>query len=94
VVGGRPAAALRAWRRDAAGHPSPNAGVAESTVAGALGVRLGGPTRYRHGTEQRPVLGTGPAPRVTDLRRAVRLSEAVQLAAAVTAAVLAGTRRR
>ncbi len=89
LVGGSPAAALRAWRRDAARHPSPNAGVAESTMAGALGVRLGGRTQYRHGAELRPTLGDGPAPRVADLRRAVRLSEAVQFAAAFTTAAAA-----
>ena len=42
AVGGSPAGALRAWRRDAARHPSPNAGVVEAAFAGALGVRLGG----------------------------------------------------
>ncbi|MFI5782476.1 cobalamin biosynthesis protein [Nocardia sp. NPDC051570] len=87
IVGGRPRAALAAWRRDAAAHPSPNAGVAEAAMAGALGIRLGGLTQYRHGTERRPTLGTGPAPRVPDLRRAVRLSEAVQYAAAAVAVV-------
>ncbi|MEV0250718.1 cobalamin biosynthesis protein [Nocardia sp. NPDC050712] len=89
LVGGRPADALRAWRRDAAKHPSPNAGVAESTMAGALGIQLGGRTQYRYGTELRPTLGDGPPPRITDLRRAVRLSEAVQLAATLAAAAFA-----
>ncbi|MTE16143.1 cobalamin biosynthesis protein [Nocardia sp. CT2-14] len=93
VVGGRPADAWRAWRRDAGKHPSPNAGVAEATMAGALGVTLGGRTQYRHGTELRPTLGDGPVPRVRDLRRAVRLSEAVQLAAACAAAIAAYPRR-
>ncbi|MFF2556858.1 cobalamin biosynthesis protein [Nocardia sp. NPDC058058] len=93
VIGGRPADAWRAWRRDAGKHPSPNAGVAEASMAGALGVQLGGLTRYRHGTEMRPTLGDGPAPRVADLRRAVRLSEAVQLATALIAATVAYTRR-
>ena len=41
VVGGSSQRALRAWRRDAARHPSPNAGVAEAAFAGALGVRSG-----------------------------------------------------
>ncbi|QLY33430.1 cobalamin biosynthesis protein [Nocardia huaxiensis] len=89
VVGGRPGEAWRAWRRDAAQHPSPNAGVAEASMAGALGVRLGGRTEYRHGVEMRPTLGDGPAPRVPDLRRAVRLSGAVQLATALLAAATA-----
>ncbi|MBF6177375.1 cobalamin biosynthesis protein [Nocardia otitidiscaviarum] len=94
LVGGRPAAAWQAWRRDASSHPSPNAGVAEATVAGALGVGLGGRTEYRHGVEMRPTLGDGPAPRVPDLRRAVVLSEAVQLATALTAAGIAAARGR
>ncbi|WP_280254435.1 cobalamin biosynthesis protein [Nocardia abscessus] len=93
MIGGRPAAALDTWRRDAAGHPSPNAGVVEASMAGALGVRLGGRTQYPHGVELRPVLGDGPAPTVHDLRRAVRLSEAVQLTATLLAAAVAATKR-
>lgn len=87
VAGGRPRDALRVWRRDAAAHPSPNAGVVEAACAGALGVRLGGPTPYPYGTEMRPGLGDGPAPVPADVRRAVRLMRAVQLAAAGLAAV-------
>jgi adenosylcobinamide-phosphate synthase len=85
VVGGSPTEALRAWRRDAVRHPSPNAGVVEASFAGALGVRLGGPTQYAHQLEIRPTLGDGPAPRISDLRRSVRLSRAVQLVSAVLA---------
>lgn len=81
AVGGSPVAALRAWRRDAAGHPSPNAGVAEATFAGALGVRLGGRNDYGGRVEDRPALGDGPAPVVGDVARAVRLADAVQLGA-------------
>ncbi|RWA19617.1 hypothetical protein MBRU_16800 [Mycolicibacterium brumae DSM 44177] len=96
VVGGSPAKARRAWRADAARHPSPNAGVAEASFAGALGVRLGGPTQYRHGMEIRPTLGDGRSPTSADLRRAVRLSRCVQAAAALTAAavLIGGPQRR
>jgi adenosylcobinamide-phosphate synthase len=83
LVGGSPVAAVRAWRRDAARHPSPNAGVAEASFAGALGVRLGGPTQYAHELEIRPTLGDGRIPAVADLTRAVRLSCAVQILAAI-----------
>ncbi|MGV0744534.1 cobalamin biosynthesis protein [Mycolicibacterium sp. XJ870] len=88
VVGGSPRAALRAWRRDAARHPSPNAGVVEASFAGALGVRLGGPTQYAHQLEIRPTLGDGRIPEVADVGRAVRLSRVVQAAAALSAVAL------
>jgi adenosylcobinamide-phosphate synthase len=84
IVGGSPSGAVTAWRRDAGRHPSPNAGVVEAAFAGALGVRLGGPTKYHYELQIRPDLGAGPPPTVTDLRRAVRLSRAVQAAAALT----------
>ena len=93
LVGGSTAEALRAWRRDAARHPSPNAGVVEAAFAGALGVRLGGPTQYAHELEIRPTLGDGRAPEISDLARAVRLSRVVQVAAAVVAVCLSAACR-
>jgi adenosylcobinamide-phosphate synthase len=89
-VGGSSRGAVRAWRRDAARHPSPNAGVVEAAFAGALGVRLGGPTRYPHGLEIRPTLGDGPTPTISDLRRAVRLSRLVQTVGGVVAVACLG----
>lgn len=89
AVGGSPAAALAAWRRDAAAHPSPNAGPVEAAAAGALGVALGGRTVYPHGVEERPRLGAGPPPGVADLLRGVHLSRVVAAAAAALAAVIA-----
>lgn len=88
LVGGSPVGAVRAWRRDAGRHPSPNAGVVEAAFAGALGVRLGGPTHYHYELQIRPTLGDGSPPRVSDVHRAVRLSRAVQAAAALTVAGL------
>jgi adenosylcobinamide-phosphate synthase len=82
LVGGSASSAVRAWRQDAARHPSPNAGVVEAAFAGALRVRLGGPTQYHHELQIRPTLGDGRQPTVVDLRRAVELSRAVQMAAA------------
>lgn len=92
LVGGSAAGAVRTWRRDAACHPSPNAGVVEAAFAGALGVRLGGPTQYRHELEIRPALGNGSPPGIQDLRRSVRLSRMVQ-SAAVALAVLSAAGR-
>jgi adenosylcobinamide-phosphate synthase len=94
LVGGSSMGAIKAWRRDAAKHPSPNAGVVEAAFAGALGVRLGGPTRYPHGLEIRPSLGEGPGPGIADLRRAVRLSWLVQTAAVVMVSAFGHSGRR
>ncbi len=93
VVGGSPVGAVRIWRRDAARHPSPNAGVVESAFAGALGIQLGGPTQYRYGLQIRPTLGDGPPPSVFDLRRAVLLSRVVQAAAVMVLGGAAYRRR-
>ena len=88
TVGGRPSAALHAWRRDARRHPSPNAGVVEAAFAGALGVRLGGRNHYAHGTEDRVVLGDGPPPERADIGRAVKLADAVGTGAVVVAVLV------
>ena len=95
LAGGSSAGAVRAWRRDAAAHPSPNAGQVESAFAGALGVELGGPLSYRGHVEHRPRLGVGGrAPDDADVRRAQRLSALVGAAAALLAAAVSeGVRR-
>jgi adenosylcobinamide-phosphate synthase len=96
LAGGSPRAAYRVLRRDGAAHPSPNAGRCEAAFAGALGVRLGGVNVYETRTEHRPVLGDGRPPEPGDIRRAVRLSRAVVVAAAALAVAgrLALGRRR
>ncbi|WP_193607988.1 cobalamin biosynthesis protein [Nocardioides lijunqiniae] len=90
--------ALRAWRRDAGAHPSPNAGPVEAAFAGALGVRLGGRTVYAGRVEERPVLGDGREVGVHDVTRARRLARRVDLAAllvcAAASAASAALRRR
>ncbi|MFF3905535.1 cobalamin biosynthesis protein [Streptomyces sp. NPDC001848] len=80
--------ALRAWRADAAKHPSPNAGPVEASFAGALGVRLGGTLSYGGRVEHRPVLNrAGRAVRTDDIERTVRLSRRVSgLALGITVA--------
>ena len=63
--------------RDARGHPSPNAGVAEAAFAAALRLRLGGTNRYGDVVEHRPILGSGRAPDPRDITAAVDLSRDV-----------------
>lgn len=81
----RPRAAGAVWstvRRDAPAHPSPNSGVAEAAFAAALGLRLGGESRYGDRVELRPPLGDGRPPEAADIALAVRLSRDVTLALA------------
>ncbi len=59
--------------RDARHHASPNAGWPEAAMAGALGVRLGGPVAYDGVMTDRPVFGEGPPPTVADLKRALNI---------------------
>jgi adenosylcobinamide-phosphate synthase len=85
VAAVRPRSARAVWvavRRQAPAHPSPNAGIAEAAFAAALGVRLGGESRYGDRVEQRPPLGSGRPPAVEDIGAAVRLSGDVTAALA------------
>ncbi len=43
--------------RDGRKHPSPNSGVPESSMAGALGIQLGGPSTYGGKVVEKPYLG-------------------------------------
>ena len=89
----RDATARGAWRivrRDAGRHRSPNAGWPEAAMAGALGLRLGGPRVYGDEVVADGWLGDGRAEvTLADLDRALRLyrrSCAVQIAVTVALA--------
>ncbi len=81
--------ALRAVRRDAAKHRSPNAGWPEAAMAGALGLKLAGPRVYGQTLVDDAFMGRGRRDATADdIRRALRLYrlacgiEALALAAA------------
>jgi adenosylcobinamide-phosphate synthase len=48
---------LKTMFRDGRKHPSPNSGMPEAAMAGALGVRLGGPSSYRGLVVEKPYIG-------------------------------------
>lgn len=66
------------WRmmlRDAGRHASPNAGWPEAAMAGALGLRLGGPVRYDGVLYEKPWIGDGQAlASSADIRHAMRIT--------------------
>ena len=57
ISGFRPIGALRICLRDGWKHPSPNSGLAEAAVAGALGVQLGGLNYYDGEPEDGALMG-------------------------------------
>lgn len=93
VVGGSGGGAWRTWRRDAAAHPSPNAGQIEAAFAGALEIRLGGRTIYGYVTEQRPIMGEGRTADAGDVTRSVELSRLIGTVTGAVAATVAVLRR-
>lgn len=71
---GRGRAAAEILIRDGGRHDSPNAGRPEAAMAGALGIRLGGPSRYFGVLKPKPFIGDpGAAATPSHLRRAVSL---------------------
>ena len=75
-----PLRAVRAWAVFARRHPSPNSGIPESAVAGALGVELGGSNRYFGRVSERARLGWPLRPlEPADIVRTIRLLYLVSL---------------
>ncbi len=74
LAGADARAALRAVRRDAGRHRSPNAGWPEAAMAGALGLRLAGPRVYGVQRVEDAWMGDGRAAATPgDIARALRV---------------------
>lgn len=68
------AGGIRTVWEDAGKHLSPNAGWPEAAMAGALGLRLGGPIAYDGVTHDKPWFGTGSDDAgAAEIRRSLRL---------------------
>ena len=65
--------ALQCWATQAPMWDSPNAGPVMAAGAGALSVRVGGPTNYHGLRHWRPSLGEGVLAEPRDIKRALRL---------------------
>lgn len=72
--------ALKMMLRDGKKHPSPNSGVSIAAMAGALGIRLGGPSTYQGKLLEKPYLGKDRRPaRPSLINEALAMSFATSL---------------
>ena len=53
---------FKIMKRDGRKHPSPNSGISEAAMAGALGIRLGGNSSYQGRISAKPYLGEDKKP--------------------------------
>ncbi|GMA48778.1 cobalamin biosynthesis protein CobD [Alicyclobacillus contaminans] len=74
LLGYRASEAWRVMRRDGRKHPSPNSGLPEALMAGALGVQLGGINYYHGRASRRAYLGDPEHPLdIPRIREAIRM---------------------
>jgi adenosylcobinamide-phosphate synthase len=80
----------RIMRRDGSKHTSPNSGIPEAAMAGALGIRMGGPSTYGGMRVEKPCIGEMRADNHREAAAgALRIVQAASLLAlAVSAAIL------
>ncbi len=85
---------LKTMRRDGRKHPSPNAGIPEAAMAGALGVRLGGEASYSGIKDFKPYIGEGmntlDASKVEDAVRIMYTSSLLMLLFTLSVQILKG----
>ncbi len=84
--------AISAWRtmwRYAGKHASPNAGWPETAMAGALGLKFGGPRSYDGKPLDLPWMGDGKSPEPLDINRGLVLADQAGLLLAAALLTLA-----
>lgn len=80
---------INAWRtiwRDAKAHPSPNSGIPEAGMAGALDIQLGGVNFYQGVAEERATMGTPHVP--IEAKHIVQSVRIMWVTTAILAAIL------
>jgi adenosylcobinamide-phosphate synthase len=65
---------IKIIKRDGRKHPSPNSGIPEAAIAGALRIRLGGPSTYKGVVSDKPFIGGQTNEIVTDnIKHTIRI---------------------
>jgi len=84
-TGNRPVHAWRICLRDRSHHASPNSGIPEAAMAGALGIQLGGPLFRKGVMTELPTIGDALAPLE---KRHILKANAIMLASSFAAAAI------
>lgn len=71
IILGKTQQGWQCWRQQASLWQGVNPGVVMASGAGALHLKLGGPAPYHGLLKERPILGRGDAPTVSDIERSV-----------------------
>lgn len=80
---------FKLMRRDGRKHPSPNSGISEAAMAGALGLRLGGASFYQGRVQEKPYLGEAKRqPEPSCINKALRISFMTSFLMALAGAIL------
>lgn len=88
-----PMLSLKIMLRDGKNHSSPNSGIPEAAMAGALGVRLGGPSTYGGTVVEKPHIGDSlTSDYLIASRQAVALVSVSSVFAVMLAVVVLGLR--
>ena len=57
ILGKDPVGAFQTMIKDGRNHPSPNSGISEASMAGAIGIKLGGTSTYQGVVSGKPYIG-------------------------------------
>jgi adenosylcobinamide-phosphate synthase len=90
LTGSRPIQAWRVCLRDGKSHASPNSGITEATMAGALGIQLGGALFRQGKLVKMPTIGDPLTPLT---QQHIRKANYLMLATAMTAVIIFGSVR-
>lgn len=77
ILGYNWSGSFKTLMRDGRKHPSPNSGVPEAAVAGALGLSLGGEMSYGGAPSKKPLIGEGvKSPEIGSIGSSIRIMHA------------------
>lgn len=80
-------------RRDGRKHLSPNSGIPEAAMAGALGVRMGGPAVYDGCVVDKPYIGNATSDYLTASKSAIYIAGVTALLGIIVALLILAIRR-